>query len=80
MSLLMGVWFLANAGANWLAGALSTLYPINNDGTTTVHYLLGFAIKDLPAFFLIFIIMAAASSLILFFIYKRLLKMMHGIE
>ncbi|MGA7723356.1 MAG: peptide MFS transporter [Ignavibacteriaceae bacterium] len=80
MSLLMGVWFLANAAANWLAGQLSTLYPINIDGTTSVHYLLGFAIKDLSSFFLIFVIMAAASSLILFFIYKQLLKMMHGIE
>jgi POT family proton-dependent oligopeptide transporter len=80
MSLLMGVWFLANAAANWLAGQLSTLYPINVDGTITIHYLLGFAVKDLSSFFLIFVFMAAASSLILFFIYKRLLKMMHGIE
>lgn len=80
MSLLMGVWFLANAAANWLAGQLSTLYPINIDGTTTVHYLLGFAIKDLPSFFMIFVIMAALSSIILFFIYKQLLKMMHGIS
>jgi POT family proton-dependent oligopeptide transporter len=80
MSLLMGVWFLANAAANWLAGQLSTLYPINQDGTITIHYLLGFAVKDLSSFFLIFVIMAAASSLILFFIYKKLLTMMHGIE
>jgi POT family proton-dependent oligopeptide transporter len=80
MSLLMGVWFLANAAANWLAGQLSTLYPINNDGTVTVHYLLGFAVKDLSSFFSIFVIMSVASSIVLFFIYKRLLKMMHGIE
>jgi POT family proton-dependent oligopeptide transporter len=80
MSLLMGVWFLANAAANWFAGQLSTLYPINDDGTTTVHYLLGFAVKDLSSFFLIFVIMAVVSSLLLFFIYKRLLIMMHGIE
>jgi POT family proton-dependent oligopeptide transporter len=79
MSLLMGVWFLANAAANWLAGQLSTLYPFNNDGTVSVHYLLGFAIKDLPSFFLIFVCMAALSSIILFVIYKQLLKMMHGI-
>lgn len=80
MSLLMGVWFLANAAANWLAGQLSTLYPINIDGTVTIHHLLGFAIKDLSSFFLIFVIMAALSSLILFVIYKKLLTMMHGIE
>ncbi len=80
MSLLMGVWFLANAAADWLAGQLSTLYPINQDGTITVHHLLGFAVKDLPSFFLIFVIMAAVSSIILFFLYKKLLSMMHGVS
>ncbi len=74
-SLLMGVWFLANAAANLLAGKLSTLYP--EAGQTT--YLFGFAIHNLADFFLIFVIMAAAASLILFFIYKLLLKMMHGV-
>ncbi len=74
-SLLMGVWFLANAAANLLAGKLSTLYP--EAGQTT--YLFGFAINNLADFFLIFVIMAATASLILFLIYKLLLKMMHGV-
>ncbi len=79
MSMLMGVWFLANAAADWLAGQLSTLYPINIDGTTTVHYLFGYAVKDLPSFFWIFVVMAAVSSIILFLLYKKLLKMMNGV-
>ncbi len=75
-SLLMGVWFMANAAANWLAGMLSTLYP--EPGTTT--HLLGFAITSLSDFFLIFVIMSFVASLILFAIYKYLMKMMHGIH
>ncbi len=74
-SLLMGVWFMANAAANWLAGMLSTLYP--EPGTTTS--LLGFQITGLSSFFMIFVVMSLAASLILFLIYKKLLKMMHGI-
>ena len=74
-SLLMGVWFLANAAANWTAGMLSTLYP--EPGTT--NYLLGFAISNLGDFFTIFVIMALLASVILFSVYKILLKMMHGI-
>jgi len=78
-SMLMGVWFLANAAADWLAGQLSTLYPINQNGTTSIHYLLGYAVKDLPSFFMIFVVMAAVASIILFVLYKVLLKMMHGV-
>lgn len=74
-SLLMGVWFLANAAANWMAGMLSTLYP--EPGTTT--YLLGFTISSLGDFFTIFVVMAMLASVILFSVYKLLLKMMHGI-
>ena len=75
-SLLMGVWFLANAAANWLAGMLSTLYP--EPGTTT--HLLGFEISNLSHFFTIFVIMALIASVILFALHKVLLKMMHGIN
>ncbi|MEO8399840.1 MAG: oligopeptide:H+ symporter, partial [Ignavibacteriaceae bacterium] len=75
-SLLMGVWFLANAAANWLAGMLSTLYP--EPGKTTS--LLGFTITGLGDFFTIFIVMAAAASLILFAMQKWLIKMMHGVH
>lgn len=75
-SLLMGVWFLANAAANWLAGMLSTLYP--EAGSTTS--LLGFEIANLSDFFLIFVVMSAVASLILFAIHKWLIKMMHGVH
>ena len=75
-SLLMGVWFLANAAANWLAGMLSTLYPA--PGTTTS--LLGYQITGLADFFMIFVVMGAVASLILFIIYKWLMKLMHGVH
>lgn len=42
--------------------------------------LLGFEIKDLFDFFLIFVIFAGVSSLILFTLVKPILKMMHGIR
>ncbi len=75
-SLLMGVWFLANAAANWLAGMLSTLYPENGNVTS----LLGYQITGLADFFLIFVIMGALASLILFLIYRWLEKLMHGVH
>lgn len=75
-SLLMGVWFLANAAANWLAGMLSTLYP--EPGQTTS--ILGYVISDLSSFFTIFVVMALIASAILFLLNKYLLKMMHGVE
>jgi len=75
-SLLMGVWFLANAAANWLAGMLSTLYP--EPGQTTS--ILGFVISDLSSFFTIFVVMAIIASVILFLMNKVLIKMMHGVK
>ncbi len=42
--------------------------------------LLGFEIKDLFDFFLIFVIFAGVSALILFTLVKPLLKMMHGVR
>jgi POT family proton-dependent oligopeptide transporter len=72
-SLLMAVWFLANASANKLAGVLSALYPDN--GKTTSF--LGFQMHNLYDFFLLFTFMAGAASLILFLLTKKLQKMMH---
>lgn len=77
-SLLMGVWFLANAAANWLAGQLSTLYP--DPSRTEYASLLGFQIDSFAAFFTIFIVMSVTASLILFIIHKLLVKMMHGVD
>ncbi len=71
-SLLMAVWFLANAAANKLAGVLSALYP---DGKST--YFIGYEMKDNYDFFLLFVAMAGVASLILFLLSKKLQGMMH---
>lgn len=70
-SLLMAVWFTANAFANKLAGVLSALYP---DGKTT--YIAGFAIANLYDFFMMFVVMAGVASAILFVLASKLKKMM----
>jgi len=72
-SLLMAVWFLANAAANKLAGVLSALYP-ENGKTTSV---LGYHMSNLYEFFMLFVFTAGLASLILFLLTKRLQKMMH---
>lgn len=84
-SLLMGTWFLANAAANKLAGTLSALIPPGageSAATGPVEYptLLGFQITNLYEFFMIFILMSGIASLILMLIYKKLVKMMHGVH
>ncbi|MGN7719204.1 peptide MFS transporter [Chitinophaga sp. 22620] len=72
-SLLMAVWFLANALANKLAGELSALYP---DGKTTVF--LGYRMSNNYEFFMLFVAMAGIASLILFALTKQLQKMMNA--
>ena len=72
-SLLMAVWFTANAIANYLAGFLSSLYPENGRVTS----FLGYHMSNLHEFFMLFVFMAGLASLILFLITKRLQKMMH---
>lgn len=71
-SLLMAVWFLANAAANKLAGVLSSFYPDNK--TTEI---LGYQMNNLFDFFMLFVVMAGLASLILFLLTKKLQKMMH---
>jgi proton-dependent oligopeptide transporter, POT family len=71
-SLLMAVWFMANAMGNKLAGVLSTLYPDN--GKTTSF--LGYHMSNMHEFFMLFVFMAGAASLLLFFVTKRTQKMM----
>lgn len=70
-SLLMAVWFLANAAANKLAGDLSALYP---DGKTTTF--LGYSMSNNYDFFMLFVGMAGVASLILFGLTKKLQSMM----
>ena len=71
-SLLMAVWFLANAAANKLAGVLSALYP--SEGKTTSF--VGYNMQDNYDFFMLFVFMAGVASLILFLISKKLQTMM----
>lgn len=71
-SLLMAVWFLANAAANKLAGVLSALYP--SEGRTTNF--LGYKMENNYDFFMLFVFMAGAASLILFLSTKKLQTMM----
>jgi POT family proton-dependent oligopeptide transporter len=70
-SLLMAVWFTANAFANKFAGVLSGLYP---DGKTT--YFAGYAITNLFDFFILFVAMAGAAAFVLFLIARKLKTMM----
>jgi POT family proton-dependent oligopeptide transporter len=71
-SLLMAVWFLANAFANKLAGVLSALSPASGKTTSFLAY----EMNDNYDFFLLFVGMAGAASLILFFLSKKLKTMM----
>lgn len=71
-SLLMAVWFLANAGANVLSGKLSALYP---DGTKATYFM-GYEMNNLNEFFMLFVGMAGVASIILFFLTKWLQKTM----
>lgn len=84
-SLLMGTWFLANAAANKLAGTLSALIPpgAGEEAAAAAEgypKIMGYEITNLFEFFNIFIIMSGAAAIILFVLYRRLLKMMHGVN
>lgn len=72
-SLLMGVWFLSNAGGNKLAGVLSSFYP--EKGKTTSF--LGYQMHNLHDFFMLFVFMSGAAAIILFFLSRKLQQMMH---
>jgi POT family proton-dependent oligopeptide transporter len=72
-SLLMAVWFLANAFANKLAGVLSALYPENGKVTS----FLGYKMENLYDFFMLFVVLAGVAALILFLLTKKLQKLMN---
>lgn len=71
-SLLMAVWFLANASANKLAGVLSALYPEN--GKTTRF--LGYQMNSLYDFFMLFVVMSGVAALLLFLLSRSLQRLM----
>ncbi|MES2880711.1 MAG: peptide MFS transporter [Bacteroidota bacterium] len=71
-SLLMAVWFLANAFANKLAGVLSALSPASGKATN----FLGYEMNNNYDFFLLFVVMAGVAAIILFLLSKKLQTMM----
>jgi POT family proton-dependent oligopeptide transporter len=71
-SLLMAVWFTANAFANKLAGVFSALYPENGKVTSFI----GIEIASLYDFFMFFVAMAGIASTILFILSKKLKSLM----
>ena len=71
-SLLMAVWFTANAFANKLAGVFSALYPENGKITSFA----GYQISNLHEFFMFFVFMAGIASIILFFLSSKLKNLM----
>ncbi len=73
-SLLMAVWFTANAFANKFAGLLSSLLPEN--GRTTSF--LGYSMSNSYEFFMLFVFMAGLASLILFTLTRKLQRMMNA--
>ena len=77
-SLMMGIWFLAIATGNKLAGTMSSLYP---DAKAAVHpSILGFEINDLFSYFILFVFFSGIAAVLLFFLCKKLEKMMHGVK
>jgi POT family proton-dependent oligopeptide transporter len=84
-SLLMGTWFLANAAANKFAGTLSALIPpgageAHAEAHVKIPSFLGIEISNLFIFFCVFIVLSGSAALLLVFLYKRLIKMMHGVN
>ena len=73
-SLLMAVWFTANAFANKLAGVFSALYPENGKVTSFA----GYQISNLHEFFMFFVFMAGIAAIILFFLSSKLKKLMEN--
>lgn len=71
-SLLMAVWFLANAAANKFAGTLSSFYPEPGKPTN----FLGYQMNNLYDFFLLFVVMSGVAAVLLFLLSRRLKRMM----
>ena len=78
-SLMMGIWFMAIATGNKLAGTMSALYP-DPTSTEPPPVFLGITIDNLHTYFMIFVGFAGAAAIILFLLSFKLRKMMHGIK
>ena len=77
-SLMMGVWFLAIATGNKLAGLFSSLYP--DAKTNYFPTLLGIHINDLYTYFIVFVGFSGIAALIVFLLSRKLENMMGGIR
>ncbi len=78
-SLMMGIWFMAIATGNKLAGTMSSLYP--DPKSTAPHpVFLGITIDNLHTYFMIFVGFAGAAAVILFILSFWLKKLMHGLS
>lgn len=78
-SLMMGIWFMAIATGNKLAGTMSALYPDPN-ATGPKPVFLGITIDSLHTYFMIFVALAGAAAIILFLLSFKLRKMMYGLK
>ncbi len=78
-SLLMGVWFLANAAANYLAGYMSSLYP-DPQSKAPAPVLFGYHINNLYDFFMVFVVSASVAAAILLVISPKLVNIMKARE
>ncbi|RZK25122.1 MAG: MFS transporter, partial [Hymenobacter sp.] len=78
-SLLMGVWFLANAAANYLAGYMSSLYP-DPQSKAPAPVLFGYQINNLYDFFMVFVVSASVAAAILLVISPKLVRIMNARE
>jgi POT family proton-dependent oligopeptide transporter len=78
-SLMMGIWFMAIATGNKLAGTMSSLYP-DPQATTPPPVFLGITIDNLNTYFMIFVGFAGVAAIILFLLSFKLQKMMNGIK
>lgn len=81
-SLLMGVWFLANAAGYALAGSLGALLPpVEVTAATVYPQFLGFTIHNLYEFFMLFVVLTGIASIIMYFLAMGPMKrMMHGVR
>jgi POT family proton-dependent oligopeptide transporter len=78
-SLMMGIWFMAIATGNKLAGTMSALYP-DPKATGPAPEFLGITIDSLHTYFMIFVGFSGIAAIILFLLSFKLRKMMHGIK
>lgn len=78
-SLMMGIWFLAIATGNKLAGFMSSLYP-DPKSTKPFPSLFGVKIDNMHTYFMVFVGFAGVAALLLFLATPMLKKKMHGLR